>query len=299
MVRGGAGASNTDRAPLIAHAYQPAASRFSQRPVASINILAGIIKRGCLTTPHLTGMKRKTANIGSRVEPRLVKAHSESVIRTGKLVVNLDTRVATVDSRPLRLTAKEYGILELLSLRKGTTLSKEMFLNHLYGGMDEPELKIIDVFVCKLRKKLAQATGGHHYIQTIWGRGHVLRDPAPEPAATPVVTLEGLGGRHDEAGTRAADDRTVAPTHPPSPQTASPLGQIERRLARCRDDVRNHPVGRRRAPVIGHRAEVRRVSSPVEIRYEDAVTKDGGPLHLPRPDPLRSLFGCATARCHE
>ncbi len=75
-------------------------------------------------------------------------------------MVNLDSRIVSVDDQPLHLTAKEYGILELLSLRKGTTLTKEMFLNHLYGGMDEPELKIIDVFVCKLRKKLAQATGG-------------------------------------------------------------------------------------------------------------------------------------------
>jgi DNA-binding winged helix-turn-helix (wHTH) protein len=176
-----------------------------------------------------TGMKRKPANIDIRVEPRLVKTHPESVIRTGKLVVNLDTRVAAVDGRPLHLTGKEYGILELLSLRKGTTVTKEMFLNHLYGGMDEPELKIIDVFVCKLRKKLAQATGGNHYIQTIWGRGHVLRDPAPEPAATPVVILEGLGERHDEAGTRPAEDRTVARAHPPSPQTVPALGQTERR----------------------------------------------------------------------
>ena len=71
-------------------------------------------------------------------------------------------------------------MLELLSLRKGTTLTKEMFLNHLYGGMDEPELKIIDVFICKLRKKLAQATGGESYIETVWGRGYVLRDPIPE-----------------------------------------------------------------------------------------------------------------------
>src|SRR6476661_2565301 len=85
---------------------------------------------------------------------RRSKGHSESTIRTGKLVVNLDTRVVSVDDQPVHLTGKEYGILELLSLRKGTTLTKEMFLNHLYGGMDEPELKIIDVFVCKLRKKL-------------------------------------------------------------------------------------------------------------------------------------------------
>jgi two-component system, cell cycle response regulator CtrA len=108
---------------------------------------------------------------------RRAKGHSESVIRTGKLTVNLDSRTVEVDSHPLHLTGKEYGILELLSLRKGTTLTKEMFLNHLYGGMDEPELKIIDVFVCKLRKKLSIATAGDNYIETVWGRGYVLRDP--------------------------------------------------------------------------------------------------------------------------
>jgi two-component system cell cycle response regulator CtrA len=109
---------------------------------------------------------------------RRSKGFSESLIRTGKLLVNLDTRTVEVEGQPLHLTGKEYGILELLSLRKGTTLTKEMFLNHLYGGMDEPELKIIDVFVCKLRKKLGAATGGANYIETVWGRGYVLRDPA-------------------------------------------------------------------------------------------------------------------------
>jgi two-component system cell cycle response regulator CtrA len=114
---------------------------------------------------------------------RRAKGHAASVIRTGRLSVNLDTRTVEVDGSPVHLTGKEYGILELLSLRKGTTLTKEMFLNHLYGGMDEPELKIIDVFVCKLRKKLMAATGGSNYIETVWGRGYVLRDP-PETAAT-------------------------------------------------------------------------------------------------------------------
>ena len=108
---------------------------------------------------------------------RRSKGHSDSLITTGKLMVNLDTRTVEVEGAPLHLTGKEYGILELLSLRKGTTLTKEMFLNHLYGGMDEPELKIIDVFVCKLRKKLTVATGGENYIETVWGRGYVLRDP--------------------------------------------------------------------------------------------------------------------------
>jgi two-component system cell cycle response regulator CtrA len=114
---------------------------------------------------------------------RRSKGHSDSIIRTGRLTVNLDTRTVEVDGQPLHLTGKEYGILELLSLRKGTTLTKEMFLNHLYGGMDEPELKIIDVFVCKLRKKLAAATHGDNYIETVWGRGYVLRDPHEDTQA--------------------------------------------------------------------------------------------------------------------
>ncbi|MCV2881125.1 response regulator transcription factor CtrA [Actibacterium sp. XHP0104] len=112
---------------------------------------------------------------------RRSKGHAQSVIRTGRITVNLDAKTVDVDDKTVHLTGKEYQMLELLSLRKGTTLTKEMFLNHLYGGMDEPELKIIDVFICKLRKKLSQATGGENHIETVWGRGYVLRDP--EPAA--------------------------------------------------------------------------------------------------------------------
>ncbi|MBE1282329.1 MAG: response regulator [Rhodobacteraceae bacterium] len=111
---------------------------------------------------------------------RRSKGHSQSVIRTGKISVNLDAKTVEVDGQPVHLTGKEYQMLELLSLRKGTTLTKEMFLNHLYGGMDEPELKIIDVFICKLRKKLSTATGGENYIETVWGRGYVLRDAQSE-----------------------------------------------------------------------------------------------------------------------
>ena len=114
---------------------------------------------------------------------RRSKGHSQSVIRTGQVNVNLDAKTVDVAGSAVHLTGKEYQMLELLSLRKGTTLTKEMFLNHLYGGMDEPELKIIDVFICKLRKKLAEATGGLNYIETVWGRGYVLRDPTPASAA--------------------------------------------------------------------------------------------------------------------
>ena len=108
---------------------------------------------------------------------RRSQGHSQSIIETGKVKVNLDTRTVEVGGAPLHLTGKEYGIIELLSLRKGTTLTKEMFLNHLYGGMDEPEVKIIDVFICKLRKKIQDMTDGDNYIETVWGRGYVLRDP--------------------------------------------------------------------------------------------------------------------------
>ncbi|MCA3512885.1 MAG: response regulator transcription factor [Rhodobacter sp.] len=108
---------------------------------------------------------------------RRSKGHAQSIIRTGQINVNLDAKTVDVNGELVHLTGKEYQMLELLSLRKGTTLTKEMFLNHLYGGMDEPELKIIDVFICKLRKKLAEATGGHNHIETVWGRGYVLREP--------------------------------------------------------------------------------------------------------------------------
>jgi two-component system cell cycle response regulator CtrA len=106
---------------------------------------------------------------------RRSKGHAQSVIRTGGLAVNLDTKTAEMNGMPIALTPKEYQLLELLALRKGTTLTKEMFLNHIYGGLDEPEAKIIDVFVCKLRKKLAGH--GAHNIETVWGRGYALRDP--------------------------------------------------------------------------------------------------------------------------
>ena len=108
---------------------------------------------------------------------RRSQGHAQSVIITGDIRVNLDAKTTEVNGARVHLTGKEYQMLELLSLRKGATITKEMFLNHLYGGLDEPELKIIDVFICKIRKKLREATGGHDYIETVWGRGYVLRDP--------------------------------------------------------------------------------------------------------------------------
>ena len=110
---------------------------------------------------------------------RRSKGFSQPTLRLGAIELNLDSREVTVDGQEVHLTGKEYSILELLVLRKGMVLTKEAFLNHLYGGMDEPEMKIIDVFVCKLRKKLA-AAGADNLIGTVWGRGYMIREQSED-----------------------------------------------------------------------------------------------------------------------
>jgi len=117
-----------------------------------------------------------------RAMVRRSRGHAHSVITTGRLAVNLGTKTVEVDGKVLNVTNKEYQLLELLALRKGSTLTKDAFMNHLYGGLDEPELKIIDVFICKLRKKIADACNGESYIKTIWGRGYALGDWEREAA---------------------------------------------------------------------------------------------------------------------
>lgn len=157
---------------------------------------ASQVKTPILITSGLSGISDKVKGLGFGADDYLTKpfdkielvarihaivrrsrGHSDSIIQVGRLIINLQNRTAKVDNKTIHLTGKEYAILELLALRKGTTLTKEIFLNHLYGGMDEPELKIIDVFICKLRRKLADALGTDNYIETVWGRGYVLQDP--------------------------------------------------------------------------------------------------------------------------
>jgi two-component system cell cycle response regulator CtrA len=118
---------------------------------------------------------------------RRSKGHATSVVTVGNTAVNIDTKTVTVNGVQVRFTSKEYAVLELLALRKGITITKEMLLNHLYGGMDEPEIKIIDVFVCKIRKKLRAANG--HDVETVWGRGYVLRDE-PKAVISPSLAPE-------------------------------------------------------------------------------------------------------------
>ncbi len=125
---------------------------------------------------------------------RRSKGYSQPVLRIGNLQLNLDSREVEADGQPIQLTGKEYAILELLVLRRGMVLTKEAFLNHLYGGIDEPEMKIIDVFICKLRKKLAQA-GASNLIGTVWGRGYMMRDPNSHAALT-AASLHGAEIMH-------------------------------------------------------------------------------------------------------
>ena len=109
---------------------------------------------------------------------------TEAVLQCGDLTVKPQAQQAEVAGRPVNLTGTEYKILAFLAQRQGSTLTKEMLLNHLYSGMDEPAIKIIDVFICKLRKKLAEASGGRNYIETVWGRGYTLRELQPVKLAS-------------------------------------------------------------------------------------------------------------------
>jgi two-component system cell cycle response regulator CtrA len=163
-------------------------------PILILSGLAGLEDKvnglGCGADDYVTKPFHKdelVARIHAIV--RRSKGHAQSVINIGDLCVNLDTKTVAVHGARVHLTCKEYQMLELLSLRKGMTLTKEMFLNHLYGGIDEPEIKIIDVFICKLRKKIVRAADGKDYIETLWGRGYMLREPSEvfrHDAATPI-----------------------------------------------------------------------------------------------------------------
>ncbi|WP_423360498.1 response regulator transcription factor [Novacetimonas hansenii] len=132
---------------------------------------------------------------------RRSKGYSEPTLQAGALRLSLDSRDVSVNGRSVHLTGKEYMILELLLLRKGMVLTKDAFLNHLYGGMDEPEMKIIDVFICKLRKKLQKA-GGENLITTVWGQGYMLKDDA-------VTTLPMPGAGKGEIAPHVAAQATA------------------------------------------------------------------------------------------
>lgn len=140
---------------------------------------------------------------------RRARGHAHSRIEIGRMIIDLNDRRVEIDGKPLKVTSKEFSILELMALRKGKTLTKEHFLDHLYGGRDEPEQKIIDVFICKLRKKIQRASGSGHGIQTVWGSGYMLTDPtAPNNGlAEDAIGFAGPGNKFD--GRAAAFDHMI------------------------------------------------------------------------------------------
>ncbi len=156
---------------------------------------------------------------------RRSKGFSQPSLRVGELQLNLDSHEVFVNGTAVPLTGKEYAILELLTLRKGMILTKEAFLNHLYGGMDEPEMKIIDVFICKLRKKL-RAAGASNVIGTVWGRGYMMREPeqrqvfAPLSAATRARAPEMRGVEVRGPEVRGAEERIGEPALVPARDAA-------------------------------------------------------------------------------
>ncbi len=107
---------------------------------------------------------------------RRLLGHTNSWLRFGGVELNMNSRDVRVNGTRLALSRREYSVLELLFLKQGVILTKGYFLNHLYTGCEEPEMKTIDVIVCRLRKKLA-AAGAPTLIDTVWGSGYVLRDP--------------------------------------------------------------------------------------------------------------------------
>ena len=126
-------------------------------------------------------MQELTARLQALV--RRANGHSQNILQFGDLTLNLSARDVRVGETRVDLTAKEYQMFELLCLRKGNVVSKESFLDHLYGGMDEPEIKIIDVFICKLRKKIEKAGAASPLIQTVWGRGYRVNTDAMQCSA--------------------------------------------------------------------------------------------------------------------
>ena len=118
--------------------------------------------------------------LSSRIQAiiRRTMGFSDSIIKIGRLSINLTNRVIKIDDNEIHLTNKEYLILELLAIRKGKIVSKELFLNHLYDGTNEPDMKTIDVFICKIRKTFSKfLKDDTDYISTVWGQGYTLKEP--------------------------------------------------------------------------------------------------------------------------
>ena len=188
---------------------------------------------------------------------RRSKGHANSVITIGKLEVDTNLRTITANGKQVVLTAREYAILELLAIRKGATLSKENFLNHLYGGMEEPEAKIIDVFICKLRKKLELYLDGENYIETVWGRGYVLREPSKDDGINTYSHLQ----------PSASMPRPLKPQSPMAPKPM--IGQHRQPVS----PLKNAQTAMQKPVIGGHRPVQASTSSPIQTQTQSTLSK--------------------------
>jgi two-component system cell cycle response regulator CtrA len=134
---------------------------------------------------------------------RRSRGYADPLVEIDGLLINLQTKAVEVHGTRLHVTRKEYKILELLALRVGKVVSKEMFLDHLYGGLEEPDDKILDVFICKLRKKLECASEGKKYIGTEWGRGYFLCGSQENADERPNLSVPAPGARSISSGLHA------------------------------------------------------------------------------------------------
>lgn len=107
---------------------------------------------------------------------RRSRGQASQMVKVGPVVLDLDRKQIVIAGAAVHVTPQEYRMAEALALRAGVTLTKQNLMDALYGGRDEPEVKIIGVFICKLRNKL-KAAGAADVIQTIWGRGYCMREP--------------------------------------------------------------------------------------------------------------------------
>lgn len=120
---------------------------------------------------------------------RRMLGHLSARIGCGNITLDQGEGTVSVDGQPVRVTRREFEVLELLLLRRGTLVSKDEFLQRLYGSEDGPDSRTLDVFVCKLRRKLA-AVGAAEFIRTSWGRGYMAEEPPPAGIAAARARLE-------------------------------------------------------------------------------------------------------------
>ena len=148
------------------------------RLVEEAHQLLGELQQALLGTPD-----RLNAEDSDEASSRLlasIKASGGQMPDTlcgGRLAVDQVQRLIRIDGHPIGITEMEYRVLELLAFARNNVVTRAMLLKHLYRRADDqPQPKIIDVFISKLRKKLRMASGGAEFIETIPQRGWILRD---------------------------------------------------------------------------------------------------------------------------